>query len=1074
MCLEALALIVCYVVLHKATTRFPRVFAGFGLLIALIFFAAVPGDIFGAEFPEEYLTDVWTADEGLPDSSVIAIAQTPDGYLWIGTYNGLVRFDGVRFTTFDPANTPALAHARVRKLSVDDEGTLWINTFDGSMTSLRKGVFAREWTHESGLDPDATLLTSVSDEVTFLLHKGALRRKAQSSPPGEGWEDLYPTNRSVGGICLADGAGTIWYRGSDRRLMRVAGNGFVPLPESCGLAESQVSCMTTDPRGRLWVGTDKKIAMWDANSFRDMTPTNGEPLTNVEFLSVDGDGRVWAGVGGRVREAMNRQWIVEAQALRNVFTNSLSRGGALSDHHGGLWLYDYTLGLWHVSADGRARQFDSQEGFPGERVNCVFEDHEGNWWAGLDAGGLVRIRERRFQIIDPGGQPSKPARTVCEESNGTFWIGTLGDGLTRWRDGSQTNLTMPGGTGKGFVFCVYPDAAGRLWLSAGDEDLYVCDRDGFNRITPIVHGVKCIFADKSNRVWVGTKSGLYYADAKSPHDFKVHEGIGRHDVRALSEDGAGNLWAGSEDGSLFRIQGDTIETFHPPDSKSTQAIWSLLAEPDGTVWAGTFRGGLLRVRDGKFTRVSIDEGLTDNVICQILPDDSGNLWLGSHKGIFRIEKAAVDKFARGEIESVAVTSFDRSDGLPSLECSGGYQPAAWRGRDGRLWFTTVKGAVSVQPRDIRPNRLPPPVVIEEILVDGKNAGATVNAQGESVFPATVGASFNPHGALLEVPPGIHQLEFRYTGLSLIASDRVQFRYRLEGAGTNWIDAGTRRSIQYNLLPAGDYRFHVIACNSDGIWNETGASLRLRVLPHFYETWWFRSLVALIVLGTTAYAIRDISLRRLRWKMQRLERQHTVERERTRIARDIHDDLGASLNLIAVLGDLAKKEKTDERIEKMSATARQAVTSLDEIVWAVNPRNDTLAHLVDYAGQFATGYLRAAGIRCLLDVPEELPVCEVSSDVRHNLFLVIKEALQNIVKHSRATEVWLRVETSAKTLRIVVEDNGRGFGQAADDPTADGLRNMRERAAEIGGECRIQSQLGKGTSVIVEIPWPAAR
>ncbi|HXS67764.1 MAG TPA: two-component regulator propeller domain-containing protein, partial [Candidatus Polarisedimenticolia bacterium] len=439
---------------HEVTTLFPRFFARFGLLVALIFFL-VPAIIRGAEFSEEYLTDVWTADEGLPDSSVIAIAQTPDGYLWIGTYNGLVRFDGVRFVTFDPANTPAMAHARVRKLSVDDEGTLWINTFDGSMTSLRKGHFAREWTHEAGLDPDATLLTSVADEVTFLLHRGSLRRKPQSNPAGAGWEDLYPTNRSVGGLCVADGAGTVWYRGSDKHLMRVTGNAFTPLPESCGLGDSQINCMTRDPRGRLWVGTDKGIAMWDGNHFEDATPTNAEPLADVEFLSVDNDGRVWVGAGGRVREAMHRRWILEAQSLRNVFTNSLSRGGALPDHRGGLWLYDYTLGLWHVAANGRVKQFDSEEGFPGERVNCLFEDHEGNWWAGLDAGGLVRIRERRFQTIDPAGQPSKPARSVCEETNGTFWIGTLGDGLTGWQAGTETNLSMPGGTGKGFVFCVY-------------------------------------------------------------------------------------------------------------------------------------------------------------------------------------------------------------------------------------------------------------------------------------------------------------------------------------------------------------------------------------------------------------------------------------------------------------------------------------------------------------------------------------------------------------------------------------------------------------------------------------------
>lgn len=1061
---------------HEIKTVFALISARLVRFTMLIFLLGATFSVCGAEFSEEYLTDVWTADEGLPDSSVTAIAQTPDGYLWVGTYNGLVRFDGVRFVTFDPANTPALAHARVRKLSVDGQGTLWINTFDGSMTSLRQGTFAREWTKEDGLDPDAMLISSVSNRVTFLLHRGSLRRKSQVDTAGTGWEDLYPTNRVVGGLCIADGAGTIWYRGSDKHLMRLTGSGFAPLPQTAGPEGSQINCMTTDSQGRLWVGTDKAVAMWDGIRFQTVMPPDGESPSDVTFLSVAGNGRLWASVGGHVREAVDHRWVLEAQSLKNVFTGNLSRGGTHEDHHGGVWLYDYALGLWHVAVDGRVRQFGSQEGFPGERVNCLFEDHEGNWWAGLDAGGLVRIRERRFQIIDMGGQPStKPARSVCEETNGTLWIGTLGDGLARCHAGTFTNLVMPGGTGKGFVFCVCPDAAGRLWLSAGDEDLYVRDHDVFNRVMPIVHGVKAIFPDKNNRIWVGTKSGLFFGDGKATNEFRLYEGIGRRDIRALSEDGLGNLWAGSEDGDLFRIKGNTIETFHPPDGKTSQAIWSLLAEADGTVWAGTFRGGLLCLRDGKFMRFAMSEGMPDNVICQILPDGAGNLWLGSHRGIFRTSKSELELFARGKTNSIAFTEYGRSDGLPSLECSGGYQPAAWCSQDGRLWFTTVKGAVSVQPQEIRPNRLPPPIVIEDILVDGKNLDAAGNAQGEPVsagMPA--GTVLSRDKTFLKVPPGKHQFEFRYTGLSLVSSDRMQFRYRLEGAGADWIEAGKRRSAQFNLLPAGDYRFHVIACNSDGVWNDVGAVLELKIPPHFYETWWFRLLAAIAVLGTVAFAIRNISLRRLRWKMQQLERQHMIERERTRIARDIHDDLGASLNLIAVLGDLAKKEKTDERIEKMSTTARQAVTSLDEIVWAVNPRNDTLAHLVDYSGQYATGYLRAAGVRCLLDVPEELPACEVSADVRHNLFLVIKEGLQNIVKHSRATEVWLRVNTSAKTLRVILEDNGCGFKQEVADPRADGLRNMRERVAEIGGECRIEARVGTGTTVTVELPWPAGR
>jgi signal transduction histidine kinase len=338
------------------------------------------------------------------------------------------------------------------------------------------------------------------------------------------------------------------------------------------------------------------------------------------------------------------------------------------------------------------------------------------------------------------------------------------------------------------------------------------------------------------------------------------------------------------------------------------------------------------------------------------------------------------------------------------------------------------------------------------------------------LPAQV-RKFDRRRGYLEVAPGRHQFEFRYTGLSFVASDRVQFKHQLAGMDTDWVDAGPRRFAQYNFLPPDRYRFEVMAANSDGIWNKNGQALTLVILPHFYETWWFRVLVGVAVIGLVAGAVRYVVTRRLRQKMVQLARQQAVERERARIAKDIHDDLGANLTLIAVLGDLAKKEKTSERIEKMASTARQSVKSLDEIVWAVNPRNDTLAHLIDYTGQFAVDYLRAAGVRCLLDVPEHAPVREVPTNIRHNVFLVVKEALQNIVKHAQATAVWLRISATDEGFKIVIEDNGQGFDSSPDDALADGLRNMRQRMEEIGGTYQMRSQVGKGTEIIVEVPWP---
>jgi signal transduction histidine kinase len=360
-------------------------------------------------------------------------------------------------------------------------------------------------------------------------------------------------------------------------------------------------------------------------------------------------------------------------------------------------------------------------------------------------------------------------------------------------------------------------------------------------------------------------------------------------------------------------------------------------------------------------------------------------------------------------------------------------------------------------------------VIEEITLDETNSlDATMDTRGKTLPDGMI---YDRKQKFLELPPGKHQIEFRYTGLSLVASSRVQFRYRLDGAETSWVEAGTRRSAQYNLLPSGTYRFRVIACNNDQVWNETGDALTLKILPYFYETVWFRILASLVAGGLVAGAVWYSVTRRLRRKLEQLAHQQAIELERARIAKDIHDDLGANLTLIARLGHLARQEKTSDRIEKMESTARQAVKSLDEIVWAVNPRNDTLAHLIDYSGQFATDYLYSVGVRCLLDVSEQTPPREVPSNVRHNIFLVIKEALQNIVKHSRATEVRLRINPTNSDLHIVIEDNGCGFEPVSDNAQGDGLRNIRQRMNELGGQCLIQRRAGGGTEIIIEMPWP---
>ncbi|HTR43224.1 MAG TPA: two-component regulator propeller domain-containing protein [Pseudomonadales bacterium] len=1024
-------------------------------LLFLLFLVCVAGNSFvqGANVPGDYLTDVWTSENGLPDNSVTAIAQTPDGYLWIGTYNGLSRFDGVRFVTFDPANTPALQHARIRRLYVDEQGTLWINTYDGSLTTYRQGKFTVERHNTQLSEGELTPVFSSSNQVVFLMSRGELFRKSLASPPEKGWEQLTPPRRGLGAIGCEDGEGTIWYRDGDQHLWQVKDWKFGSSPYTDAIVGTNVNYLTTDSNGRLWIGTDDGLAFWDGKEFQSAVSGQAGSLSNVTALSISASGQGWLVAGGYINPIFGGRWAPTPDSSLHLFADESETVGLLRDHRGGMWFYSYGNGLVHAGASGNIHQLTAADGLPSARVFCAFEDREGNLWAGLDAGGLVRVRAAQFHAIDAGEE--KAAKTVCEDTNRTVWIGLLSGGLNRWRHGQFTNISIPESGAMDSVFCLCPDDAGRFWASAGNEDLYFGTVTQLSRVAPVIHGVKVLFRDHRGRVWIGTTSGLYFSDA-GPDGISLFKGMARHSVRALSKDKNGTLWAGSGNGNLYHIVNDAVTALPPTDNQESGAVWSVLADDDGTIWVGTFRGGLLRFRDGKFSRYGKAQGLPDNVICQILDDGYGNLWLGSHLGVFRVAKKDLDDVASGKSKFLTCTAYGRSDGLPSSECSGGFQPSACRDGDGRLWFTTARGAAWIQPEDVQPNLTPPPVVIEEVLVDGRiQTNLQTTAKGD----------------VLNIPPGKHQVEIYYTGLSLVSPERVQFRYRLEGVNDEWVQAGTQRFAQYSFLPPGDYLFHVLACNSDGVWSDTGSSLRLHIRPHFYETWWFETLAVVAVLGVMAGTIRQIATRRLRLRMQQLERHQAVERERARIARDIHDDLGASLNLIAVLGDLATKEKTSERIEKMSGTAREAVKSLDEIVWAVNPRNDTLSHLVDYTCQFASGYLRDAGIRCLLDVPEQMPAREVQANVRHNVFLVVKEALQNIVKHAHATEAWLRISVEGNKLKICIEDNGCGFNGAPTDTWADGLRNMQQRLTEVNGSCRIQSQAGAGTSIILELPFP---
>jgi signal transduction histidine kinase len=480
---------------------------------------------------------------------------------------------------------------------------------------------------------------------------------------------------------------------------------------------------------------------------------------------------------------------------------------------------------------------------------------------------------------------------------------------------------------------------------------------------------------------------------------------------------------------------------------------------DGGLWVGT-GNGLGRFFAGQWSRFTKKDGLTSDSINYLIEDEQDDLWIGSNDGLMRIARKSLASSAFEKTAMIVSRAYGIGDGLPTIECTQGSQPAACRTRDGRLWFPTIRGLVAVDPAQLLPNTNVPPVAIESVMLDGKE-------QSTNALHANWSSD-------IVVPAGNEQLDIYYTSLSLAAPKQARFKYRMEPYETKWIEAGDGRKAHYSKLPANRYRFQVTACNEDGVWNPKPATVSILVLPPFWQEWWFVTLVGLGVLGAVVGVVHFISTQKLQRQLAELKQQEALEKERARIARDLHDQLGANLTQVALLGELAESDKhlPDEiegHAKQISQTARETSRALDEIVWSANPSNDTLEGLINYACKYAQDYLELAGLRYRLDVPAQLPAQTIAPDLRHNIFLAFKEAVNNVVKHAQASEVKIRLRLTPTAFTLEIEDNGRGPGEAASKTGRNGLRNMRKRMEDVGGAFVMAPGPQSGTLIQLTAP-----
>ena len=964
--------------------------------LVLIVFATT---VVQAQSPlDRYAVDVWTTDDGLPQNSVNAIAQTPDGWLIVGTSGGLARFDGMRFTPIERRDSAGAHLDRVVAFSSGSDGALWIATENG-LVRYHEGRFTA-WREAEGLP--GTVVGGVHadrDGTVWLIVGNRLVRFSGGvftpmAPPGPNW----PIRR--------DGQGTLWYGPAPRGGLR--GTDTVPLPAGADRFLAQVGgdrWFATQDRGLLRAGERER--RWPGPRVR----------LGSAALARDGAGDYWIGATAGIRLFLpdGGDQLVWPVTLPGVGENYDVRT-LFVDAEGTLWGGTNGHGLVRI-ARSRFRVFAERDGLGRAQMTAVMEDRAGRMVFGTNCDGLWVLNPgatvvTRFPWPRAEHAESCPM-ALAESADGALWIGSYGP-LVRIRNGASEQMRFPDGRPLGLVHALFPGQDGTMWAGTLNNGLVAVRPDGTLR------------------------------------EYRRADGLVSERVLFVLEDAQGVIWMGTP-GGLGRLEHERVTWYTADDGLPSDHVRAVYQDAEGVHWIGTYGGGLARLASGRFTTVTQRDGLADDVVSSILDDGDGHFWMTGNRGVQRVRRADLVAFADGRIPRVHAALFDRSDGLLSAETNGGFQPAAWRARDGRLWFPTVRGVAVVNPQGRGMNGPPPRAAIEAVLVDG-----TPIADGPAV----------------RLAPGRRLLELRYTGLTLVAPEHIAFRHRLAGFESSWQAAGTRRQAFYPRLPPGRYRFEVQAANRDGGWGEATV-LPVRALPLVWETAWFRLLALFIVLGGTAWGVRH------RFALLKRERERGrafthrfiegQEAERKRLAGDLHDSIGQGLLVAKNRATLAL------RSPEVSATVRGHLEEIASVVVetleaAREISHNLRPHELDRLGlatAIRTAVEQASGAETLITAEVHGVDDVLPPDAEINVYRIVQEALSNILKHARATGARVALTREAAGLRLLIADNGVGF--QADVTTGFGLAGLAQRTELLGGELTVRSAPGSGAVITVTIP-----
>ena len=958
------------------------------------------------------------------------MAQTPDGYIWMTTLDGLVRFDGVKFTIFNKGNSKSIPTNRFTSLFSEADGTLWLGTEESGLVRHSHGQF-QTFTIADGLpsnevhqiqkDLDGSLLVCMSGGLARLRdgrfsveRQGDFRDyKIYVSPSGIRWE------------IDRDGLRRVEKDGSAARF---------DLPFAADKISSDRTInyfflvqMFEDRDGVLWFAASGSLFKFKDGAVTAFTAREGMPSSLVQSLIQDSAGAIWLG----------------------TLQNGVCR-----------------------FAENRFACFGANQGLSSNNALSLLVDREKTLWVGTNERGINRITPRVIESVSVAeGLAEKNVYPILESLDGGVWIGSF-SGLAYYKDGKIRNYRRPkDGLLYDVVHSLFEDVDGRLWIgSFGGIEYFENGRfyDFAEKLDVLFKDYTFwdIHRDSTGALWLATNKGLFKYENGVKTLYKAADGLPGDNVRIVHEARDGSLWFSCTDGlavlspsfrkSPYDLKAG-LRILTEKDGLAATHIRTIYEEADGTFWFGTYDAGLSRFKDGKFTNYSTKNGLYSDGVFQILEDERGNFWISSNQGIYRVSRQQLNDFADGKISAITSVAYGKSDGMLNIEANGG-KPSGIKRADGKLWFPTQDGVAIIDPEAVPFNPLPPPVVIESAFLEGLKVELTDK---------------------LEIQPGQDNLEVHYTGLSFIKSEQVRFKYKLEGLDEDWTNAGTRREAYFPYLPPGNYTFRVIAANSDYVWNEQGAAIEIVVKPAFYQTWWFLILCVLAV-AAIAFWLYQRRLSEIRGKHAAQEAFsrgliNAHESERRRIAAELHDSLGQSLAMIknsAVFGSQTAKDLSEARgqLTEISTQSAHAISEVREITYNLRPYLLDRLGLTKAINSLLNRIADNSALKIISDIESVDGLFE--NDAEISIYRIIQESLNNVLKHAEASEVKLSISKTERRITIKVSDNGRGFdvkGRSEEKTSAGfGLLGMKERVRMLAGTISIASAIDQGTTIKIEL------